>query len=330
MPVPPIADAPLFVVLNAASGSGDAADTHALISRLLAESGRRHRVAITQPGLRIAELARRMVSQAMAEGGVVVAAGGDGTINAVAQAAHDAGCPMGVLPQGTFNYFSRSHGIPLDTAQAIRALIDARVEPVQVGQVNEQVFLVNASLGLYPDLLEDREQFKSRFGRHRAVALVAAIATVMRAHRLLRLSIELDGVVRDLRTPTLFVGNNRLQLEQVGIPQASAIEHGRIAAVMLRPLGTAALLGLLLRGALGTLGDAERVVSFEFQRMTVTPSLPYGTRGVKVALDGEVRRMRSPLEFRVSGRPLYLLKPQPVPQATTAADTIAAATAGGA
>ncbi|HEY0857317.1 MAG TPA: diacylglycerol kinase family protein [Albitalea sp.] len=328
MPVPPIADASLFVVLNAASGSHDAAETHALISRLLAESGRRHRLVMAQPGEPIAELARRMVSQAMAAGGVVVAAGGDGTINAVAQAAHDAGCPMGVLPQGTFNYFSRTQDIPLDTAQAIRALFDARLEPVQVGLVNEQVFLVNASLGLYPELLEDREQFKARFGRHRVVALAAAVATLLRAHRQLRLRIELDGVVRDLRTPTLFVGNNRLQLEQVGLAQAGAIERGRIAAVMLRPVGTAALLALLLRGALGTLGDAERVVSFEFQRMTVAPWLPYGARGVKVALDGEVRRMRSPLEFRVSRRPLYLLKP--ARQAAPAADTIAAAAAGSA
>lgn len=309
MPLAPSSTAPLFIVLNAGSGRHDAADTRALIDQVLAESGRRHRVDAAEPGSSIPTLARRAVEQAMAQGGVVVAAGGDGTINAVAQAAHEAGCPMGVLPQGTFNYFSRTHGIPLDTAEATRALLDARVEPVQVGLVNDHVFLVNASLGLYPEMLEDREQFKARFGRNRVVALAAALATLMRAHRQLRLRIELGGVVRDLRTPTLFIGNNRLQLEQVGIPQAPALDRGRIAAVMLRPVGTWALLRLLVRGALGTLGEADRVDSFEFQRMTVSPWLPYGTRRVKVATDGEVLWMRAPLEFRVSPRPLYLLKP---------------------
>jgi diacylglycerol kinase family enzyme len=324
MPVQPPSTAPLFVVLNAASGRGDAADTRALIGRLLAESGRRHRIAVAEPA-DIAVSARRAAQQALAEGGVVVAAGGDGTISAVAQAAHDAGCPMGVVPQGTFNYFSRSHGIPTDAADATHALLRAQVQPVQVGLVNDRVFLVNASLGLYPELLEDREQFKARFGRHRLVALAAAVATLLREHRQLRLAIELGGVVRDVRTTTLFVGNNRLQLEQVGIDHRQAPERGRIAAVMLKPVGTWAMLGLLLRGALGTLGDAERVDSFQFQRMTVTPWLPYGTRRVKVAADGEVMWLRSPLEFRVSPRPLYLLKPPAVGQPVQAGAAVPAA-----
>jgi diacylglycerol kinase family enzyme len=322
MPVQLPSTAPFFIVLNAGSGGGDAAETSSLIGRLLAESSRRHRIAVVRPGADIGGIARRAAQQALAEGGVAVAAGGDGTINAVAQAAHDVGCPMGVLPQGTFNYFSRSHGIPVDTEQAIRTLLNARVQRVQVGLVNEHVFLVNASLGMYPELLEDREQFKARFGRHRMVALAAALWTLLREHRQLRLAIELGGVVRELRTSTLFVGNNRLQLEQVGIAQQQAPETGRVAAVMLKPVGTWSMLGLLLRGALGTLGDAERIESFQFQRMTVRPWLPYGTRRVKVAADGEILWLRSPLEFRVSPRPLYLLKPptgEPQPGPTTAA-----------
>lgn len=325
MPLQPPSTAPLYVVLNAGAGGRDAAATRALIGRLLAESGRRHRIAVVEPGAGICDAAGRAAHQALAEGGVVVAAGGDGTINAVAQAAHDVGCPMGVLPQGTFNYFSRTHGIPADTEEATRAMLHARAEPVQVGLVNERVFLVNASLGLYPDLLEDREHFKARFGRHRVVALAAALATLLREHRQLRLAIELGGTVRDVRTSTLFVGNNRLQLEQVGIAGQQALERGRVAAVMLKPVGIGAMLGLALRGALGTLGDAERVESFHFQRMTVTPSLPLGTRRVKVAADGEVMWLRTPLEFRVSPRPLYLLKPAAVAQPAEAAAPVRAA-----
>ena len=216
---------------------------------------------------------------------------------------------MGVLPQGTFNYFSRTHGIPTDTEEATRALLNARVEPVQVGLVNDRVFLVNASLGLYPELLEDREHFKSRFGRNRLVALAAAFVTLLREHRQLRLVIEQGAEVRKVRASTLFVGNNRLQLEQVGIDEHHGIENGHIAAVMLKPVGTLAMLGLLLRGALGTLGDADHIESFQFQHMTVRPWLPYGIRRVKVAADGEIMWLRTPLDLRVSPRPLYLLMP---------------------
>jgi diacylglycerol kinase family enzyme len=305
------ADAPIFVLLNVRSGGSDGDETHALIARLLAESGRQHELIALKHGVDVAATARRTAQQVLDAQGILVAAGGDGTVNTVAQAAHDIGCALGVLPQGTFNYFARTHHIPTDTEGAVRALLQAQATPVQVGLVNDRVFLVNASLGLYPQLLEDREQFKSRLGRNRVVALIAACATLLRNHRGLRLGIELDGQQREVRAMTLFVGNNRLQLEQVGIDEHRAIDNGQIAAVMVKPVGTLPMIGLLLRGALGTLGDADHVESSQFRQMTVQPGLPYGlrygTRRAKVAADGEILWLRTPLTLRVSPRPLHLM-----------------------
>jgi len=123
---------------------------------------------------------------------------------------------MGVLPQGTFNYFARTHGVPADAAEPIQALLLALPVPVQVGLINDRVFLVNASLGLYAELLHDREAYTERFDRGRLVALGATVATLLGTHRQLRLRIERGTKTREVKTPTLFVGNNRLQLEQVG------------------------------------------------------------------------------------------------------------------
>ena len=95
----------------------------------------------------------------------------------------------------------------------------------------------------------------------------------------------------------------------MGLQEAPALDEGCIAAVMLRPIGSTAMLWLLLRGALGTLGDADDVESFSFHRMLVRPRLLLGRRRVKVAFDGEIGRMAAPLEFRVSPKPLYLLRP---------------------
>jgi hypothetical protein len=81
---------------------------------------------------------------------------------------------------------------------------------------------------------------------------------------------------------------------------------------VLKPVSTLAMLGLLLRGALGQLGEAEDVLSFAFDQITVSPALPYGKRRIKVATDGEIGWTRAPLNFRVSPQPLYLLKPAPV------------------
>ena len=274
----------------------------------LAAARRRAEFRAARPD-ELARMAREAVAAACARHGAVIAVGGDGTINAVAQAAHDRGCAMGVVAQGTFNYFARTHGLSADAGVATRALLTAPAVPVQVGLIGDHVFLVNASLGLYPELLQDREAYKARFGRSRFVACGAALITLLRKHRQLRLRIEFGDGCRDVRTPTLFVGNNRLQLEQVGLPEAPSLDEGCIAAVMLRPIGTLAMLGLLLRGAMGSLGEADSVESFRFHRMRVSPRRVWSRRTLKVAYDGEIGWMRMPLVFRVSPQPLYLLKP---------------------
>jgi diacylglycerol kinase family enzyme len=265
----------------------------------------------------LSNIARQAALTAFSRCGAVVAVGGDGTVNTVAQAAHAQGCALGVLPQGTFNYFARTHGIPADALEALRTLLSCEPMPVQVGLINDHLFLVNASLGLYPELLQDREAFKARFGRSRLVAFGSALVTMLGGvHRVLRLRIECGVDSRDIKTTTLFVGNNRLQLEQVGLAQASALDQGCLAAVMLRPIGVLAMLWLLVRGSFGTLGEADTIESFEFHRMVVRPRLGWDGLRVKVAFDGEVDWMRTPLEFKVSHTPLYLIKPMTADGAT--------------
>jgi diacylglycerol kinase family enzyme len=302
--------APLQFVINAAAGSSDATTKREVIEAALQAQGRRGDLHFCGPA-ELARVARESAEGAWSAHTAVVAVGGDGTLNTVAQAAHTVGCAMGVVPQGTFNYFARTHGIPADPAEAVRLLLRSAPVPVQVAGINDRVFLVNASLGLYPDLLEDREAYKARFGRSRWVAFWAAAATLLRAQRQLRLHIEQGNSVRNVRTLTLFVGNNRLQLERLGVqPQrrpGGELAGGRITAVILRPVGTLSMIGLMLRGAMGTLGEAQSVERFEFEHMVVKPTLPQGRRGVKVAFDGEVTTMRAPLHFRVLARPLYLL-----------------------
>jgi diacylglycerol kinase family enzyme len=308
---------PLFIVINARSGHHDADAEREVMAQVFRDAGREFEfLQINEPS-EITSLARRAVELARTRGGVVVAAGGDGTINAVASEVLGSGCPFGVLPEGTFNYFGRAHGIPQDTQAAATALVGASISPVQVGKVNGQVFLVNASVGLYPQLLENREAWKKQLGRSRAVAFASGLATLLRSQIQLQLQIESAGQATALRTPTLFVGNNHLQLARVGIAEkdTEAVEHGRLAAVVVRPIGTLALFGLLIRGLLGRLGDAENIESFSFRRLTVTPKR---RRRIKVATDGEVTWMRPPLVFEVAPEPLLLLVPAPADRAEIA------------
>jgi diacylglycerol kinase family enzyme len=302
--------APLQFVINTAAGSNAADAKRQVIEAALNATGRQGNLLFSHPS-HLAQVAQEAAAQAVATHTAVVAVGGDGTLNTVAQAAHALGCPMGVVAQGTFNYFARTHGIPSDPADATRQLLQWSPWPVQVAAINDRVFLVNASLGLYPDLLEDREAYKARFGRSRWVAFWAASATLLRAQRRLRLHIEQGANARDVQALTLFVGNNRLQLEQLGVEPEQAMPAAHITAIMLRPINTLSMLRLMLHGAMGTLGEAQSVEHFEFDHLVVRPTLAPGRRGIKVAFDGEVTRLHAPLDFRVLSTPLYLLMPSP-------------------
>ncbi len=320
---------PLFVVFNRASGAGNRDEVGPAVEAACTAAGRRFELMpVAKPG-ELPDTAREAVKRAREVGGTVVAAGGDGTINCVAQQVLGSGCRFGVLPRGTFNYFARTHGIPPDLDGALRVLLTEDTVDVQAGLLNDRVFLVNASVGLYPQLLEDREVWKSQFGRSRLVALGAGIKTLLRGHRSLRLTVELPDRTWQVRTPTLFVGNNALQMEQVGLPEAQAIDAGQLAGVVLKPVGRWTLLALLARGAFGQLGEADQVQDFAFSRLTVKAGT-FGSRRIKVATDGEVLRMALPLRFAVAPQPLKLVRPRGLAVERQAAQAAAAGPEAGA
>ncbi len=299
-------DSPFHIVVNPGSGKHELADVTAELTRALEAAKRRFVLYEVEDPKQLESLAQRVVAAAKADAGVVVAAGGDGTINALARATLGSGCSFGVVPLGTFNYFSRAHGISSDIAEACELLLTAHPRPVQVGQVNDRVFLVNASIGLYPDLLEEREDAKRKLGRSRLVAFGAALATLLRPHRLLRLQMEGKRGPSKLVTPTLFVGNNRLQLQRVGIAEAEALEHHRLVAVAPRPRSFWGMLGLMLRALFGRLGQAQDLIVLERERLTVRSR--FGSGSFKVATDGEINWMTGPLTFQVAPHPLLLLR----------------------
>lgn len=301
-------DAPFFALFNPGAGTHALERARAAVDAVMAAAGREFNAIAVREPKRLIETAREVVRQARERGGIVVAAGGDGTINAVAQAVLGSGCAFGVLPLGTFNYFCRTHHIPLDLDAAAQVLVDGQLRAVQVGRINERIFLVNASLGLYPRLLEDREAAKRQFGRSRLVALGSGLMTLLGHHRVLRLRVQVDDWEEILLTPTVFVGNNRLQLEQIGIVDAHRVDEGELIGIGLHPVSVGGLLWLALCGSLGRLADAGNVEIGAFRTLRVNAP-GNRRRRIKVAMDGEVSRMHLPLHFAVADEKLPLLCP---------------------
>lgn len=292
--------------MNAGSGRRDADDARETIGRLLAASGRDAQLLVARRPRDIAPLAS---DAGRRRGGILAAAGGDGTLNAVAAVAHAQALPFAMIPLGTFNYFARELGIALDAAAATQQMLDGTLRRVPIGRVNDRLFLNNASIGLYRRLIERRELDKQRFGRTRAVALVSGLATLLREHRPYRLRLRLDGQPVELSTLTVFFGRNALQMTQLGLDEAECVARGELAVLALREVGRLELLGLALRGALARLETAANLRQFCATTVTIERLDGRGGR-LRVAVDGELVDCALPLVVEAVPDALQVVVPR--------------------
>ncbi|CAI06427.1 conserved hypothetical protein, related to eukaryotic diacylglycerol kinase [Aromatoleum aromaticum EbN1] len=296
---------PITVVMNAGSGREDKSEAGAAIEKVLEASGRDVELLVAKRPRELAALVRAAADR---RPGILAAAGGDGTLNAVASVAYQRSLPFAVIPLGTFNYFARELGIPLDPAAAAQVAVDGSIRRVPIGEVNGRLFLNNASIGLYRRLLETREVHKRRFGRNRFVAFVSGLVTLMREHRPYRLALQIDGRPLNLSTLTVFFGRNALQMEHLGLDEAVCVARGELAVLALREVGRHDLLALVLRGALARLETAENLR--QYCALTVQiERLDEGTPHIRVALDGELVDCELPLVVRSVPEALQVLVP---------------------
>lgn len=234
----------------------------------------------------------------------VVAAGGDGTISAVAAAIARTETELAIVPGGTLNHFAKDHGIPTDPEQACAVAAAGRVISADVAWVNGRLFLNTSSVGVYARFVRLRERMEPRLGY-----FLSSLLAVVRAFwsvQPFRLSFETAHVERPYLTPLVFigVGERELKLPKLG---------GRVEA------GRSGLHVLIVRGR-----TRARLVALAFaaaargsHATSRTPHLDgflvdhcvIEQKHSTVAVDGEIVTMDSPLHYEMGRGALRLVVP---------------------
>jgi diacylglycerol kinase family enzyme len=239
------------------------------------------------------------------EADVLGAAGGDGTISAVASAAIERDKALAVLPLGTLNHFSKDIGIPQDIAAAARVVANGRVHKVDVGQVNDRIFLNNSSIGLYPHMVLRRKKQQETLGRSKWHAALSAALKVLRRHPFFRVEMRVDGRERVHESPFVFVGNNEYAMDLYNIGTRERLDTGKLSVYFVRRGGRWGLIRLAIHTLLGMLDQME-----EFEQLTVAElSINMRQRHSPVACDGEVEVMDTPLRYRILRGRLKVIVP---------------------
>jgi len=233
---------------------------------------------------------------------VIVACGGDGTVNAVAGVVAGTSALLAVLPTGTLNHFAKDLGI-FSIAEAEKVLLAGEVREIDAGQVNGRIFVNNSGIGLYPVMVREREKVR-RTGIPKWTAFAFAFLKTALRMPFLRLKIQADGIRMARTTPFLFVGNNVYALQGKSLGRRASLEEGVLGVCTARHVGLAGLIRFAVGALLGTLRKDRDFIALSARKLTV-----YRKRHCHVSVDGEVLRMRTPLEYSILPRALRVLGP---------------------
>jgi len=290
----------MSVIINERSGAARNPDVGVQVQSLFGKHGLSVRLERVRDPADLPARAR----QAASRGDVIVAAGGDGTVSAVAGVAVETRATIGVLPMGTLNHFAKDLGLPTDLEQAVATIAAGHTRDVDVGEVNGRVFVNNSSVGLYPRMVWERN-VEQRRGRTKWTAFAIAMMRTWRNYRTITAHLVVEGKAAVVRTPFIFVGNNHYIAEGFQLGGRSRLDEGRLSVYMAPECGRFEILSLPVRALVRKLESAELFV--EFPAETLTVDVP--SRRVSVALDGEVALSRSPLEYRIRLRALKAIVP---------------------
>jgi diacylglycerol kinase family enzyme len=292
----------IAVIVNAGSGGGN---DQALVDRLAGHfqaAGLHAEVELAHGGDEIAAAVGNAIARRPR---LIVAGGGDGTVSTIAAKLVDTGLVFGVLPLGTLNHFAKDLGIPLDLADAVAVLARGQAAPVDVGEVNGRIFVNNSGLGLYPDIVHDRERQQKRLGRGKWPAFAWAMLAALRRYPFLGVTLVVDGKEVLRRTPFVFIGNNEYLMEGFAIGERSGMEDGLLSLYVAQRPGRWRLLQLALRALTGKLRQAR-----DFDAILATDIVVQSKKKrLRVATDGEVTVMTPPLHYRIRPASLIVMRP---------------------
>ena len=236
----------------------------------------------------------------------IVVAGGDGTIASAAQLLTNTKVELAVLPLGTLNHFARDLQIPTILDAAAELAVNGMASPVDVGEVNGRRFINNASVGLYPSMVKDRDRIRHEHHVPKWLASIPACWAALARLPHHRMRIDTGHGEAPIVSPLLLVGNNRYSLQSGSMGSRDSLDAGLLSIYV---VSRTTRLGLLWFGVRAALGRVSQTQDFELvgdcEAMTVRLSHPK----IEIALDGEVQRLSLPLKFCVRPGALKIVRP---------------------
>jgi YegS/Rv2252/BmrU family lipid kinase len=296
MPVRPPRRAALIVATHSRQGRHQLAKAR----RLLRDAG----IELTAVrGVDNPNAFKQAVATAVKSGvSTVIVGGGDGSLRTCVGSFIGSTTILGVLPLGTANSFARALNLPLDLEGAVAVVADGHTCSVDLGEIDGQVYVGCASMGLAPQIAETVPHgLKAWAGR--PGYLIWAAGQLAR-FRPFRLFVTVDGERHQIDTVEVRIANGPFH-GGVELVEAARLDSGKLVVQAVVGERRRHLLANWAAHALGAQARWRQIRQFEAETMWIETDPP-----LPISIDGEVLA-RTPFAIRARSSALVVAAPRP-------------------
>ena len=235
---------------------------------------------------------------------VLVAAGGDGTLTAMAGALIGTDKDLAILPLGTFNAMAKDLHIPLDLDGAVAALATASVQRIDVAEVNGRIFMQKVVIGLLPGLAAGREHLRGRESLTAKFGFIRYFFRRLARQRRIAVVVEPDmGEKRIERVQAMAVACNAYDEGLGKFFSRESLDRGALTLYILRHFTAGDFFRLVTGMLIGRWHDDDALSMESVTAVTIDARKEL----IKVMFDGEVETLETPLHFTIRPKALSVL-----------------------
>lgn len=237
--------------------------------------------------------------------GTIVIGGGDGSLSSAASLLGGTKTALGILPLGTMNLMARALGVPLEPAEAVRALLESEPVKIDLVDINGHCVLMHASIGLQPRIIRARDAlpYKTRFTRL-TNGLIAWARAIRKLEPLL-ITGETDNGPIECLTCAMLISNNALPDGFAEPPVSHDMAGGEIGVYVTNSTRRRDMVALSLATSLGVWRHSELVEEIRTRKLDIDAN----KKSLLLSVDGEVVKVDTPLKCRLRPRCLKLMVP---------------------
>jgi len=290
-------------IVNPVSGTSSGKDIREELEKCLENSGVSFRIVFTGYAGHAQEIAREAASEA----DVVVAVGGDGTVNEVARSLAGTDAALGIVPVGSGNGLARHLGIPMDIGESVKRICSGDIVRMDYGSVNGRPFFCTCGMGFDAEVSHKFSEMKKRGFMN----YVRCVLGLWGKYEPQTYSIEFGAQEEGnpsacTKTETAFlitVANASQWGNNAFIAPKASTEDGLLDIVAVKPFGALSLPGLAWKLFHRKLDGSSKVTSYKADAFTIRRTSP----GV-IHIDGDPVGEEGNLVFRIHRGGLNIVK----------------------